>query len=70
MARLLLTDEEWDLIADAFPKPAATGRPPRDPRQVVDGILWGTIFHEVFMDGCLARCLTGCRYISSTITFH
>lgn len=40
MARLLLTDEEWDLIADVFPKPAATGRPPRDPRQVVDGILW------------------------------
>ena len=40
MARLLLTDEEWDLIGDVFPKPAATGRPPRDPRQVVDGILW------------------------------
>jgi transposase len=40
MARLLLTDEEWRLIAGVFPKPAATGRPPRDPRQVVDGILW------------------------------
>lgn len=40
MARLLLTDEEWCLIADAFPKPAATGRPRRDSRQVVDGILW------------------------------
>ena len=38
MARLLLTDEEWGLIADVFPNPAATGRPPRDPRQVVDGI--------------------------------
>ena len=33
MARLLLTDEEWNLIADVFPKPAATGRPARDPRQ-------------------------------------
>lgn len=40
MARLLLTDDEWNLIADIFPKPAATGRPPRDPRQVVDGIFW------------------------------
>lgn len=40
MARLLLTDDEWELIADAFPEPAATGRPPRDPRQVLDGVLW------------------------------
>lgn len=40
MARLLLSDEEWDLIADVFPEPAATGRPPRDPREIVDGILW------------------------------
>lgn len=40
MARLLLTDEEWDLVCDLFPEPAATGRPPRDPRTVLDGILW------------------------------
>lgn len=40
MARLLLTDDEWNLIADIFPEPAATGRPRRDPRQIVDGILW------------------------------
>ncbi|MCA9094139.1 MAG: transposase, partial [Planctomycetaceae bacterium] len=40
MARLLLTDEEWDLIADVFPEPADTGRPRRDPRRVLDGILW------------------------------
>jgi transposase len=40
MARLLLKDEEWELIADAFPEPAATGRPRRDPRTVLDGILW------------------------------
>jgi len=40
MARLLLMDDEWDLIADVFPKPATTGRPPRDRRQVVNGILW------------------------------
>lgn len=40
MARLLVTDAEWALIADAFPEPAATGRPRRDPRRVLDGILW------------------------------
>jgi transposase len=40
MVRLLLTDDEWELIKDVFSKPAATGRPPRDPRTIVDGILW------------------------------
>jgi transposase len=40
MARLLLTDEEWELIADVFPGPATTGRPRRDARTVLDGILW------------------------------
>lgn len=40
MARLKLTDEAWELISDLFPEPAATGRPRRDPRQVLDGILW------------------------------
>lgn len=40
MARLLLTDDEWDLIKDVFAEPAVTGRPPRDRRVVVDGILW------------------------------
>jgi transposase len=40
MARLLLTDEEWNLIADVFPEPAETGRPRRDPRTVLNGILW------------------------------
>ena len=40
MARLKLTDEAWNLIADLFPEPASTGRPRRDPRQVLDGILW------------------------------
>lgn len=40
MLRHQLTDEEWELIQDVFPTPAATGRPPRDRRQVVNGILW------------------------------
>lgn len=40
MARLLLTDDEWVLISDEFPKPKATGRPRRSSRQIVDAILW------------------------------
>ncbi len=40
MARLLLTDDEWECIADLFGEPAATGRPPVDRRKVVNGISW------------------------------
>jgi len=40
MLRHRLTDEQWDLISDIFPEPKRTGRPPRDRRQVVNGILW------------------------------
>lgn len=39
MARNLLTDDQWELIKDFFPV-AKTGRPQRDRRQVVNGILW------------------------------
>jgi transposase len=40
LARHRLTDREWGLICDLFPPPARTGRPPRDRREIVDGILW------------------------------
>ena len=40
MLRHRLTDEQWNLVVDVFPGPKRTGRPPRDRRQVVDGILW------------------------------
>ena len=40
MTRHRLTDRQWTLIADLFPAPAATGRPPTDRRLVVNGILW------------------------------
>ena len=39
-ARHRLTDSQWELIADLFPPPAKTGRPPTDRRLVVDAILW------------------------------
>lgn len=40
MTRHRLTDEQWELIADIFPPPAATGRTRTDPRLVMDAILW------------------------------
>jgi len=40
MTRHRLTDEQWESIADIFPPPAATGRPPSDRRKILDGILW------------------------------
>jgi transposase len=35
-----MTDDEWACVEGVFPRPARTGRPPRDRRTVVDGILW------------------------------
>lgn len=40
MTRHKLTDDQWDCIKDFFPLPAKTGRPPRDPRRMVNAILW------------------------------
>lgn len=40
MVRHRLTDEQWAKIQKLFPRPARTGRPPRDRRQIVDAILW------------------------------
>lgn len=40
MARHALTDEQWDCLAEYFPKPKRTGRPRADSRRVMDAILW------------------------------
>jgi len=40
MIRHRLKDEQWELIADLFAKPKATGRPPSDPRKMIDGVFW------------------------------
>ena len=41
MQRHVLTDEQWELIEPLIPiKSASTGRPPRDRRQMLDGIFW------------------------------
>ena len=33
-------DHEWEAIQPCLPEAAPTGRPPRDPRQVLNGIFW------------------------------
>lgn len=39
--RHALTDEQWQAVEPLFRKTKAkTGRPPRDPRQMLDGVLW------------------------------
>ena len=35
-----LANAEWELIADPFAEPAATGRPPREHRELLDAIFW------------------------------
>jgi transposase len=40
MARHKITDQQWDLIKHLFPEAASTGRPPSNPRTMLDGIMW------------------------------
>jgi transposase len=41
MNRHELLDDQWELISPLIPQTtAATGRPPKDPRLMLDGILW------------------------------
>ncbi len=41
MKRYELTDEQWNLIESYLPKrTATTGRKPRDPRLMLNGIMW------------------------------
>ena len=40
MRRYELTDEAWELIGDLFPIQTGKGRPWRDHRVVVNGMLW------------------------------
>ena len=35
-----LTCEQWELIEDIFPPAAATGRPTRNPRELLNGMFW------------------------------
>ncbi len=35
-----LSDAQWQKLEPLLPKPAPTGRPPQDHRQILNGILW------------------------------
>ena len=40
MHRHQLTDEQWTIVESLIPaKHAATGRPPADPRVMLDGVM-------------------------------
>ena len=51
MVRDRLSDDAWEQIAGAFRPPAAVGRKRKDPREMVDGILY------VLRTGCPWRDL-------------
>ena len=38
--RYEVTDDEWAVLRDLFPRRRRVGRPPRDPRQVLNGVMW------------------------------
>jgi len=40
MIRHRLTDEQWELIAKVFAPAKRMGRPPRNQRTIMNGILW------------------------------
>ncbi|WZO99363.1 IS5 family transposase [Isosphaeraceae bacterium EP7] len=40
MVRHRLNDQQWELVQDLFPPPSRTGRPRRDRREILDGVLW------------------------------
>jgi transposase len=40
MHRYALTDESWARVRQVLPRPARTGRPPRDAREILEGVLW------------------------------
>jgi transposase len=41
MTRNLLTDEQWDVLRPFFDVPSkSTGRPRKDARRMLDGVLW------------------------------
>ena len=41
MHRHQLTDEQWSIVEPLIPKKEArTGRPPAEPRRMLDGIMW------------------------------
>jgi transposase len=40
VARHDVTDKQWELVADLFPKRKGTGRPPKSHREILNAMLW------------------------------
>jgi transposase len=40
MRRYEVTDQQWELIEDLFASASSTGRPCRDPRMMINAMLW------------------------------
>ena len=40
MSRGDLTNEQWERLEPLLPRRKRTGRPPKDHRQIINGILW------------------------------
>lgn len=68
MKRHEVTDKQWELIAPLIPgRKALTGRPPKDPRLMLDGILWvlGTGAPWRDLPERFGSCKTVHRYFST-----
>ena len=71
MKRHALTDEQWTVVEPLIPKPkkrkTGKGRPPKDPRQMLDGIFWilatGAPWRD--MPERFGSCKTVHRYFSN-----
>src|SRR5579863_6180344 len=51
MIRHRLTDEQWQVVCPFIPVSAArTGRPARNPREMLDGILWVLVTGAAWRD--------------------
>ena len=51
MVRHGLTDEQWEIVRPFIPvSTARTGRPTRDPREMLDGILWVLVTGAAWRD--------------------
>ena len=67
MKRHELPDEQWELVSPFIPrKNARTGRPPKDPRLMLNGILWilgtGALWRD--LPERFGSCKTVHRYFS------
>ena len=59
-----ISDSAWEAVCDCLPPRSVMGRPPRDPRQVLNGVFW------VLRTGAPWRDLPECYGPWSTVYFR